>query len=100
MCMCGFTRMMGVPCVHMVVALKSGSVEGLNKNNFMSSWWMISQMHLEFPVDIEIKADMDIELLMLDGVADRHIHYCPAGAAPRKAGRPKGRGSHYVVWGC
>ena len=49
-------------------------------------------MHLQYPVDIEIKADMDIESLMLDGVVDRHIHYCPAWAAPRKAGRPKGGG--------
>ncbi len=44
--------MMGVPCVHMVVALKSGTVDGLNENNFMPTWWMISQMGLQYPVDI------------------------------------------------
>jgi hypothetical protein len=34
-CTCGAPRMMGVPCMHMVVALKSGSVKGIIKNNFM-----------------------------------------------------------------
>ena len=29
-CTCGFPMMMGVPCMHMVVALKSGTVDGLN----------------------------------------------------------------------
>ena len=84
--------MMGVPCVHMVVLLKSGSVEGHNKNNFMPSWWMNSQMHLQYSVDMEIKADMDIASLMSDDVADHHIHYCSAGVAPRKLGRTKGGG--------
>jgi hypothetical protein len=53
---------------------------------------MISQMHLQYPVDVEIKADMDMDMasLMSDGVADHHICYCPVMAAPRKAGRPKG----------
>ena len=59
--------MKGVPCVHMVVALKSGSIIGLNENNFMPSWWMISQMHLQYPVDMEIKVEI-IALLMSDGV--------------------------------
>ena len=30
-CTYGFPRMMGVPCVHMVVVPKSGSVDGLNE---------------------------------------------------------------------
>jgi hypothetical protein len=54
-CTCGSPRMMGVPCVHMVVVLKSKSVEDLNENNFMPTWWMISQMHLQYHVDMEIK---------------------------------------------
>ena len=91
-CTCGYPKMMGVPCMHMVVALKSGSVDGLNENNFMPIWWMISQMHLQYPIDIVIKADMDIASLMSEGVADHHIHYCPPGAAPRKSGRPKSDG--------
>jgi hypothetical protein len=76
----------------MVVALKSGSVEGLNKNNFMPTWWMSSQMRLQYPVNMEIKSDMDIASLMLEGEVDRHICYCPPGAAPRKSGMPKGEG--------
>ncbi len=75
--------------VHM---LKSGSVEGLNKNNFMPSWWKISQMHLQHPVNVKIKADMVIASLMSVSVADHNIHYCPVMTAPRKVGRPKGRG--------
>ena len=91
-CTCGFPMMMGVPCMHMVVALKSGTVDGLNENNFMPTWWMIYQMRLQYPVDLVIKADMDIASLMSEGVADSHIRYCPPGVAPRKSGRPKGDG--------
>jgi hypothetical protein len=91
-CTCGSPRMMGEPCMHMVVALKSGSVEGLNENNFMPTWWMISQMRVQYPIDMVIKADMDMASLMLEGEADHHICYCPPGAAPRKSGRPKGEG--------
>ena len=29
-CTCGFPRVMGVPCKHMVAVLKSGLLEGLN----------------------------------------------------------------------
>ena len=63
--MCGFPRMMGIPCVHMAVVLMPQSVEGLNKNNFMQLWWMISQMHLQYPVNIKIKVGMDIASLIL-----------------------------------
>ena len=91
-CTCGSPRMMGVPCVHMVVALKSGSVVGLNENNFMPTWWMISQMRLQYPLDMMLKADMDMASLKAEGVPDQHIRYCPPGAAPRKSGRPKGDG--------
>jgi hypothetical protein len=52
-------------------------------------WWMISQMRLQYPVNMEIKVDMDIASLMSDGVMDHHICYCPVGAAPRKSSRPK-----------
>ena len=78
--------------MHMVIVLKSGSIEGLNENNCMPSWWMISQMRLQNPVDMEIKSDMEIASLMSEGVVDHHIRYCPPGAAPRKSGRPKGEG--------
>ena len=91
-CTCCSPRMMGVPCMHMVVVLKSRNVEGLNKNNLLPTWWMISQMRLQYPANMEIKVDMDIASLMLEGEADHHICYCPPGAAPRKSGRPKGEG--------
>ena len=44
-----------------------------------ATWWMIYQMRLQYPVDLVIKADMDIASLMSEGVADSHIHYCPLG---------------------
>ena len=76
--------------MHMVVALKYGSVKGLNESNFMPLWWMISLMHLQYPVDTKIKVDMDIASLILDGVADHHIHYCLAGGG-RMRGALKNR---------
>ena len=49
-------------------------------------------MCLQYPIDMTIKADMDMASLKSEGVSDHHIRYCPPGAVPRKSGRPKGEG--------
>ena len=49
-------------------------------------------MCLGYPVNVNIKADMDTALLMSNSVTDHHMRYCPVMAALRKAGRPKSEG--------
>ena len=49
-------------------------------------------MHLRYPVNVNIKADMDIALLMSNSVTNHQMHYCPVMAALRKAGRPRSEG--------
>ncbi len=89
-CTCRLPRVMEVPCKHVVAAPKLGTIDRLNENNFMPLWWMILQMHLQYPVDIAIKADMGIDVLMPGGLADNQIHYWPEMAASTKVGRQKG----------
>ncbi len=35
---CGAPNVLGVPCQHMVAAMKSGEIPGLNKDNMMPYW--------------------------------------------------------------
>ncbi len=43
-CSCRVTQVMGVPCQHMVVVLKSGVIEGFDENNIMPVWWMMTTL--------------------------------------------------------
>jgi hypothetical protein len=88
-CTCGAPNVLGVPCEHMVAAMKSGQIQGLNADNMMPYWWTTEQMRLQYPVDIVVQADMDMAALKAEGQPEDTIRYCPSLAAPNKAGRPK-----------
>ena len=60
-CTCGFPNVMGVPCKHMVAVLKSGLLEGLNKNNIKPVWWMTTTFKRQFPLDVNLGGKMDID---------------------------------------
>ena len=88
-CTCGAPNVLGVPCQHMVAAMKSGEITGLNEDNMMPYWWTTQQMRLQYPLDITIQADMDMAALKSEGLPENTIRCCPSLAAPNKAGRPK-----------
>ncbi len=88
-CTCGFPKVMGVPCKHMVAVLKSGLLEGLNKNNIMPVWWMTTTFKRQFPLDVNLGGKMDIDWLKSRGQPDPNLYHCPSLAAPQKKGRPK-----------
>ncbi len=60
-CSCGVTQVMGVPCQHMVAVLKSGAIEEFDKNNIMPVWWMMTTLKRQFPLDVEVRENMDID---------------------------------------
>ncbi len=88
-CSCRVTQVMGVPCQHMVAVLKSGVIEGFDKNNIMPVWWMMTTLKHQFPLDVTIGENMDIDWLKTRGEPDSNLHHSPANAAPNKSGCPK-----------
>ncbi len=80
---------MGVPCQHMVAVLKSGAIEGFDKNIIMPVWWMITTLKRQFLLDVEVGENMDIDWLKTKGEPDSNLHHCPAMGAPNKSDHPK-----------
>jgi hypothetical protein len=88
-CSCRVTQVMGVPCQHMVAVLKSGVIEGFDENNIMPVWWMMTTLKRQFPLDVTVGENMDIDWLKTREKPDSKLHHSPAMAAPNKLGRPK-----------
>jgi hypothetical protein len=88
-CSCRVTQVMGVPCQHMVAVLKSGVIEGFDKNNIMLVWWMRTTLKRQFPLDATVGENMDIDWLKTRGEPDSNLCHSPAMAAPNKLGCPK-----------
>jgi hypothetical protein len=87
-CTCGRPRVLGVPCHHMVIAVKSGMIPNLTKENVMPFWWMNAQFRLQYPQELNLEAGMDMTLLKSQGAPSPTIHYCPEIAGKKKTGRP------------
>jgi hypothetical protein len=60
-----------------------------DENNIMPVWWMRTTLKRQFPLDVEIGENMDIDWLKTKGEPDSNLHHCPAMAAPYKSGCPK-----------
>jgi hypothetical protein len=70
----------------MVAVLKLGLLAGLDENIIMPTWWMSSQVKLQF---VHLGASMDINWLKSRGQPDSNICHYPSMVALNKAGRPK-----------
>ncbi len=81
-CSCRITQVMGVPCQHMVALLKSGVIEGLDKNNIMLVWWMMTTLKRQFSLDVAVGENMDIDWLKTRGKPDSNPCHSPTMAAP------------------
>jgi hypothetical protein len=79
----------GVPCQHMVAVSKSGVIEGFDKNNIMPVWWIMTTPKHQFPLDVTVGENMDIDWLKTRGEPDSNLRHSPAMAAPNKSGCPK-----------
>ena len=87
-CTCGWPRVMGLPCHHMVIAVKSGMIPNLTKENGMPFWWMNGQFRLQYPQELNLEMGMDMSLLKIQGALSPSIHYCPEIAGKKKTGQP------------
>jgi hypothetical protein len=87
-CSCGLPYTDGVPCHHMVAAVKSSRIEGSTASNAMSCWWSTECWRNQFPVDTNVTCNFDMEAIRAT-LEDRTMRYCPPYAAARKTGRPK-----------
>ncbi len=88
-CSCCVTQVMGVPCQHMLAVLKSGVIEGFDKNNIIPVWWMMTTLKHQFPLDVTVgENSMDIDWLKTIGEPDSNLRHSPAIAAPNKSGCP------------
>ena len=85
-CTCGFPKVMAVPCKHTVAVLKSGLLEGFNKNNIMPVWWTTTTLKRQFLLDVSLEGKMDIDWLKSRGQPDLNLYHCPFIAAPQKLG--------------
>ena len=88
-CTCGRPKLLGAPCAHMVVVVKTGRIPLLNEDNIMPYWWYTQQMRQQYPQELEFMANMDMALLKNMGVPSSNLYYCPDLAGPKKTGRPK-----------
>ncbi len=50
---------------------------------------MTTTVKRQFPLDVDVGENMDIDLLKTKGEQDSNLRHCPAMAAPNKSGRPK-----------
>jgi hypothetical protein len=87
-CSCGSPYTGGIPCRHMVAAVKSSIIEGLTATNSMPVWWTTECWCNQYSADTNETCHFDMDTLRLTP-EDAAMRYCWPYAAPRKAGRPK-----------
>jgi hypothetical protein len=88
-CICRRQKVLGAPCSHMVIAVKTGIVPELSEENIMPYWSYTKQFRLQYPQECVFKAGMNMTLLKNMGLSSPSLYYCPDFAGPVKTGRPK-----------
>jgi hypothetical protein len=73
----------------MVAVLKSGIIEGFKENNIMPVWWMTTTLKRQFPLDVTVGENMDVDWLKTRGEPGSNLRHSLAMLAPNKSGRPK-----------
>jgi hypothetical protein len=68
----------------MVAVLKLGLMVELDENNIMPTWWVYAQMKLQFPLEVHVRASMEITWLKSHSQPDQNNHHCPSMAVPIK----------------
>ncbi len=78
-CTCG--RPDGVPCQHMVVVVKSGSIEGLSRT---TAHWQA-----QYSLEVDCRANVSMTTVKGKYHPNKLLRYCPSWAAANKKGWPK-----------
>lgn len=88
-CTCGKPAKDGIPCRHMVVVVKSASIDGLTRIGIMPYWWTTAQWRKQYPENTYCRTEISIEGVKATSKPEDDIVYCPAWTAANKKGRPK-----------
>ena len=62
-CTCGFPKIKGVPCQHMVAIEKLGRIDGLTRAAVMPHWYTTAQWHNQFPENTHIDTQQTLNQL-------------------------------------
>lgn len=88
-CSCGFPAKEGLPCKHMVLLVKSSVIPGLTRINIMPHFWSTAHWQKQYPLELDCKTDMSINLVKAIARPNEFLRYCPDWSAANKSGRPK-----------
>ncbi len=88
-CTCGFPKIKGVPCQHMVAIQKLGRIDGLTRAAVMPHWYTTAQWHHQFPENTHIDTQQTLKSIKANSTPHDDLHYCPNLLRPQKKGRPK-----------
>jgi hypothetical protein len=90
MCTCGVPAKEGIPCLHMVVIVKSSNIPNLTRSSIMPFFWSTAHWQSQSSLDVDCRTDMSINTVTVKATArlDEKLQYCPDWSASDKPGRP------------
>ncbi len=87
-CTCGFSKIKGVPCQHMVAVQKLGIIDGLTRAAVMPHWYTTAQWCNQFPENTHIDTQQTLKSIKANSTPHDDLRYCPNWLGSQKKGRP------------
>jgi hypothetical protein len=88
-CTCGVHSKEGIPCLHMVVIVKSSNIPHLTRSSIMPFFWSTAHWKNQYSLDVDWRTEMSINTVKATARLDKKIRCCPDWSASDKPGRPK-----------
>ncbi len=85
-CTCGFPKIKGIPCQHMVAIEKLGRIDGLTRAAVMPHWYTKAQWRNRFPENTHIDTQQTLKSIKANLTPHDDLHYCPNWLGPQKKG--------------
>lgn len=88
-CTCCGSKVTGLPCEHMVAAIKANIIPNIRLVDIMPYWYYTSQWKKQYPqIDVQVFESV-ANVKGPDSVRDTTLRCAPAAAVAAKKGRPK-----------
>jgi hypothetical protein len=88
-CTCGFPKIKGIPCQHMVALQKLGRIDGLTRAAVMPHWYTTAQWCNQFPENTHIDTRQTLKSIKANSTLHDDLQYCLNWSGPQKKGHPK-----------
>jgi hypothetical protein len=88
-CTCGFPKIKGIPCQHMVAIQKLGRIDGMTKAAAMPHWYTTAQWCNQFPENTHIDTQQTLKSIKANSTLHDDLRYRPNWLGPQKKGRWK-----------